>query len=133
GALPFADLMEPAIELAERGHAVGAIVADKWMRAEPLLREQPGFAQAFLPRGRAPTTGERFVFADAGRALRAIAQTRGEAFYRGEIAHAIEAYAREHGAQLRASDLAAHRPEWVEPLSVGFAGHTVHELPPNGQ
>ncbi|MGC4396231.1 gamma-glutamyltransferase family protein [Hydrogenophaga sp. T2] len=133
GALPFADLMEPAIELAERGHAVGGIVADKWARAVPLLQNQPGFAQAFLPRGRAPATGERFVFADAGRALRAIAATRGEAFYRGEIAQAIEAFAREHGAQLRASDLAAHTPQWVRPIEMGFAGHTVHELPPNGQ
>ena len=32
GKLPFADLMEPAIELAERGHGVGVIVADKWAR-----------------------------------------------------------------------------------------------------
>src|SRR6202012_340756 len=30
GKLPFADLMEPAIEIAERGHAVANIVARKW-------------------------------------------------------------------------------------------------------
>lgn len=133
GALPFADLLEPAIELAERGHAVSPVIADKWARATPLLHDQPGFAHAFLPRGRAPLPGERFVFAEAGRALRAIAQTRGEAFYRGEIAQAIDAFARGNGAQLRASDLAAHQVQWVEPISTGFAGHTVHELPPNGQ
>ncbi|WP_291143595.1 gamma-glutamyltransferase family protein [Hydrogenophaga sp.] len=133
GSLPFADLLEPAIELAERGHAVAPVIAKKWSQAMPLLHDQPGFAEAFLPRGRTPVAGERFVFGAAGRALRAIAETRGEAFYRGDIAAAIEAYAREHGAQLRASDLAAHAVEWVDTISVPFAGHAVHELPPNGQ
>src|SRR5690606_35479967 len=109
GALPFADLMEPAIELAERGHAVTPVIAHKWAQATPLLQDKPGFAQAFLPRGRAPRAGERFAFPEAARALRAIAETRGEAFYRGEIAAAIGAYAREHGAQLNESDLAAHQ------------------------
>ncbi|MDG0857206.1 hypothetical protein EXH46_25885, partial [Pelomonas puraquae] len=40
---------------------------------------QPGFAQAFLPHGRAPAVGERFTFADAARSLKLIAETRGEA------------------------------------------------------
>ena len=70
GALPFADLLEPAIELAEAGYAVGPVVADKWARAVPQLHDQPGFAQAFMPRGRAPRVGERFAFPDAGRTLR---------------------------------------------------------------
>jgi len=60
GKLPFADLLAPAIELAERGHGVACIVADKWRRATPLLQDQPGFAEAFMPRGRAPEPGERF-------------------------------------------------------------------------
>jgi gamma-glutamyltranspeptidase / glutathione hydrolase len=84
GRLPFADLLEPAIELAERGHGVACIVADKWARQVPQLAAQPGFAEAFLPRGRAPAPGERFVFEAAGRTLRAIAETRGETFYRGD-------------------------------------------------
>jgi len=133
GALPFADLMEPAIELAEGGHAVGLIVADKWARAVPQLHHQPGFDRAFMPRGRAPLPGEWFTFAEAGRTLRRIAETRGEAFYRGEVADAIAAFARDHGAQLTAADLAAHQAEWVTPIQKDFAGHTVHEIPPNGQ
>ncbi len=133
GALPFADLMAPAIELAEGGFAVAPVIAHKWALAVPLLQDKPGFAQAFMPRGRAPLPGERFGLAEAGRTLRRIAETRGEAFYRGEIAAAIDAFAREHGAQLRASDLAAHEVQWVKPIEMAFAGHTVHELPPNGQ
>lgn len=48
GKLPFADLMEPAIELAERGHSVAHLVAGKWALAAPLLKDQPGFAESFL-------------------------------------------------------------------------------------
>ena len=77
--------------------------------------------------------GEWFTFAEAGQTLRRIADTRGEAFYRGEVAEAIAAFARDHGAQLTAADLAAHQAEWVTPIQKDFAGHTVHEIPPNGQ
>jgi gamma-glutamyltranspeptidase/glutathione hydrolase len=97
GKLPFADLMQPAIELAERGHGVGRITAHKWGLQVPLLQDLPGFAQAFMPRGRAPEPGERFVFKEAGATLRKIAATQGEAFYRGEIAEALVAHAKAHG------------------------------------
>jgi gamma-glutamyltranspeptidase/glutathione hydrolase len=133
GRLPFADLLEPAIELAERGHGVACIVADKWARQVPELQAQPGFAEAFMPRGRAPLPGERFVFEAAGRTLRAIAQSQGEAFYRGEVAAALVAHAAAHGGAMTAADLADYRPEWVEPIAMAFAGHTVHQIPPNGQ
>jgi gamma-glutamyltranspeptidase/glutathione hydrolase len=133
GRLPFADLLEPAIELAERGHAIACIVADKWARQLPQLAAQPGFAEAFMPRGRAPAPGERFVFAAAGRSLRAIAETRGEAFYRGEIAAALAAHSAANGGSMTAADLAGWQPEWVSPISTAFAGYTVHQIPPNGQ
>ena len=133
GKLPFADLLAPAIELAERGHGVGVIVADKWARAVPLLQDQPGYAQAFMPRGRAPQPGERFVFSEAGATLRRIALTKGEAFYRGEIAEKLVAHSKAHGGSMTLSDLANYRPEWVTPIKKEFAGHTVHQIPPNGQ
>ena len=133
GKLPFADLLEPAIELAERGHGVACIVADKWARQVPLLATQPGFAEAFMPRGRAPAPGERFVFEAAGRTLRAIAETRGESFYRGEVAATLVAHAAANGGSMTASDLANFEPEWVEPIAMAFAGRTVHQIPPNGQ
>ena len=133
GKLPFADLLEPAIELAERGHGVGRIVADKWARQTPLLQDLPGFAGAFMPRGRAPEPGERFVFKDAGASLRQIALTKGEAFYRGEIAAKLVAHSAANGGSMTLADLANYRPEWVTPIQKNFAGHTVHEIPPNGQ
>ena len=135
GRLPFADLMQPAIEIAERGYAVPPIVQGKWAMAAALheITSQPGFAQAFLPGGRAPAVGELFRFEDAARSLKLIAQTRGEAFYRGEIAAALARFARETGGALTEADLAGYRPEWVTPLAKDYAGHTLHEIPPNGQ
>ena len=48
GKLPFADLLEPAIEIAERGYLLPVVVQQKWAAATPELRGQPGFA-AELP------------------------------------------------------------------------------------
>ena len=135
GKLPFADLLESAIEVAERGYAVPFVVRQKWAAAARLaeLTSQPGFAQAFLPRGRAPEIGERFVFADAARCLRLIAQTRGQALYGGEIAEAAAQSARAHGAAITVQDFAACRAQWVAPIDQAYRGHTLHEMPPNGQ
>jgi gamma-glutamyltranspeptidase / glutathione hydrolase len=135
GKLPFADLLAPAIDIAERGYAVPVIVRHKWQLAHTVkeLITQPGFAEVFLPQGRIPEIGELMRMPGAAKALRAIAQTKGDAFYRGEIAQAIERHAVAHGGAMRASDLAAYRPEWVEPLGIDYHGYRLHELPPNGQ
>ncbi len=135
GKLPFADLMAPAIDTAERGYAVPVIIQQKWTNAASLeeITSQPGFRQAFMPQGRAPQVGERFAFAEAARTLRLIAQTKGEAFYRGEVAAAIAAHAKAHGGALTAADMAAYQPEWVQPISRDYRGYTLHEIPPNGQ
>ncbi len=135
GRLPFADLLAPAIAIAERGYAVPVVVQQKWAAAAEVadLVSQPGFREAFLPRGRAPRVGERFAFPDAARSLALIAESGGEAFYRGEIAEAIARHSRESGGAMTAADLAAFRPEWVAPIAVSYRGYTVHEIPPNGQ
>ena len=143
GHLPFADVPAPAIEYAERGFAVSPVVQDKWRMAEPLLRDFPGFAEHFLPRGRAPMVGEYFKLPGAAHSLRLIADSRGEAFYRGEIAAAVERYARETGGSITARDFEAYwtyvqNNGWVGTVSKDFPGndgksYTLHEIPPNGQ
>ena len=133
GKLPFGDLLQPAIEIARRGYAVPVVVHQKWTAAAELLADQPGYAQAFMPRGRAPQVGERFRFEAAARGLELIAASEGEAFYRGEIAAAAERHASAHGGAMTAADFAAYAPEWVTPLAKDYRGHTLHEIPPNGQ
>ncbi len=133
GKLPFADLLQPAIEIAERGYCVPVVVQQKWAAAAPILCELPGYAQAFMPHGRAPNVGELFQFAAAAKSLRLIAESKGAAFYQGEIAAAAAAHALQNGGAMTAADFAAYRPEWVTPLSKNYRGHTLHEIPPNGQ
>lgn len=133
GKLPFADLFEPAIELAERGYMVSPIVQRKWAAAVPILKEQPGFARAFMPYGRAPEVGERFVFPEAAHTLLRIAESHGEAFYRGELAEAMVQHALEHGGALSLDDLAEYQAEWVAPIGRNYGAYTLHQIPPNGQ
>jgi gamma-glutamyltranspeptidase/glutathione hydrolase len=133
GTLPFADLLQPAIEIAERGHAVASIVAHKWAAAIPELHDMPGFAQAFMPHGRAPQTGEKMLSPGHAKTLRKLAEQGPRAFYEGELAERIAAFSREGGGAMTAADLREYRPEWVEPIGKTYRGHTVHEIPPNGQ
>jgi len=133
GKLPFEQVLAPAIELAERGYGVSPVLQQKWAAAVDELRVQPGFEQAFMPRGRAPEIGERFAFADAGRTLRRIAATRGRDFYEGETAAGLAAHAKANGGSMTVADLAAYKPDWVTPISKTYHGYTLHEIPPNGQ
>ena len=133
GKLPFEDLLRPAIEIAERGYLLPVVVQQKWAAATPELRNQPGFAQNFLPWGRAPHVGELFQFPAAANGLRAIAQSKGQAFYGGEIAQAIEQFSAQNGGSITAKDFADYKPEWVTPLAQNYRGYTLHEIPPSGQ
>jgi gamma-glutamyltranspeptidase / glutathione hydrolase len=133
GKLPFADVLEPAAILAERGHTVAPVVAHKWSAAVAALRDQPGFADAFLPYGRAPAVGEKIVLTGHAHTLRMLGKHGARAFYEGELAERMVAYARETGGAMTLADLRDYRPDWVETISKDYRGYTVHEIPPNGQ
>jgi gamma-glutamyltranspeptidase/glutathione hydrolase len=133
GRLPFADVCQPAIDYARYGYAVSPTVAGLWEKGATLLAGQPGFAEAFLPNGKAPLPGQLFRCEAMARSLERIAASRGADFYEGELAGRIAAFARSHDAALNEDDLAAHRVDWQAPLSQDFHGFTLHELPPNGQ
>jgi gamma-glutamyltranspeptidase/glutathione hydrolase len=133
GKLPFAELFAPAIDYARGGFLVSPVTAAAWKSAASILKDFPDFARDFMPGGRAPIAGERFVFEDQARTLERIAATKGEAFYRGDLAERIAAHAKATGGLMTADDLASHRADWVEPISVDYRGCRLHEIPPNGQ
>jgi gamma-glutamyltranspeptidase/glutathione hydrolase len=133
GKLPFESLFEPAIDYARNGFPVSPVVAAQWESQIPRLKDQPGFAQAFTRNGRAPRAGELFRFPEQADTLAEIARTRGESFYRGTLAKRIADFSSASGGVLDVDDLAAHQPDWVEPLGQGYRGYRVHEIPPNGQ
>jgi gamma-glutamyltranspeptidase/glutathione hydrolase len=138
GSLPLGDLLQPAIEIAERGYAMAPVVAHKWAAAIPDLRDQPGFAEAFMPHGRAPEIGEIFRFQAAAKTLKKIAKLGIREFYEGEIAESIASYAKNHGGAMTLNDLSAYRPDWVGTIAQDIQGvdgktYSMHEIPPNGQ
>ena len=133
GKLPFADLFEPALTYAEYGFLVSPTIARLWSNMAPAIATQPGFAEAYLPGGRAPRPGELFRLPDQARSLAMVAGSKGEQFYRGELAEKMVAHARANGGALAADDLAAHRSDWVEPIALDYKGFRLHEIPPNTQ
>ncbi len=133
GKLPFADLFEPAIQYAAGGFMVSPTIARLWARQTPELAGLPGYAEAFMPKGRAPLPGETFTFPDQARTLKRIAETKGAAFYQGDLAEKMVAHSQQHGGAMTLDDLASHRVDWVEPLGQNYRGYRLHEIPPNGQ
>ncbi|MGE3966410.1 MAG: gamma-glutamyltransferase, partial [Planctomycetota bacterium] len=133
GKLPFHRLMEPAIAYAREGFPVSEVIAYYWGRNAKVLAGWPGFAETFMPGGKAPTKGEIFRNPALADTLEKIAQGGRDEFYRGDIAQTIGAYVKRCGGYLAAEDLAAHRSTWDEPVSTNYRGYDVWELPPNGQ
>jgi gamma-glutamyltranspeptidase / glutathione hydrolase len=133
GKLPMQELLAPAIAYARNGFPVTEVIAEGWARNARVLEKYPGFAETYMPNGRAPAKGEIFRNPRLAGTLQAIADGGRDAFYKGGIATRIETYMRANGGYLTAADLAAHKSEWVDPVSTNYRGYDVWELPPNTQ
>ncbi|NNF15258.1 MAG: gamma-glutamyltransferase [Gammaproteobacteria bacterium] len=133
GKLAMSEVLAPAISYAENGFPVTELIAYYWNRSVPILEKYPGFSEVFMPGGAAPQKGQIFKNPLLANTYRTIAKQGRDGFYTGEIAQTIAAYMQANGGFLSVEDLAAHRSDWVEPLSTDYRGYTVWELPPNGQ
>jgi gamma-glutamyltranspeptidase/glutathione hydrolase len=133
GRLPMREVLAPAIRYARDGFPLSEVIAYYWGRNAERLKDYPGFAEVFLPGGRAPVKGEIFRNPRLADTYEAIAEGGRDAFYRGDMARAIGDYMAENGGFLSYEDLAAHRSEWVAPVSTSYRGYDVWEIPPNGQ
>lgn len=134
GTITLAEALAPAIRLAEAGFPVSPIIAAQWAAEEARLRQDDGARATFLiDGGRAPRAGEWFRNPDLAASYRLIADSGAAVFYGGALGRAIVDRVRSLGGFLTIDDLARHEAVWVEPMSVPFRGHTVWELPPNGQ
>jgi gamma-glutamyltranspeptidase / glutathione hydrolase len=133
GSMKLAELLAPAIEYAENGFPVMEKTAADWALEAAKLKKTPAASENYLVAGRAPLAGEIFRQKNLARTFRALARGGRDAFYKGDIARAIVDYCQKNGGFLTMEDFAAHRSEWVEPVSTTYRGHTVYECPPNGQ
>ncbi|MFI5166386.1 MAG: gamma-glutamyltransferase [Thermoanaerobaculales bacterium] len=133
GRLPMKELLAPAIAYAREGVPVPQVIAGSWARGARAFADKPGFAEVFLPGGKAPREGEPFANPALARTLEVLAAGGRDAFYRGEIAEKIVAFSKKVGGYFSLEDFARHHSEWQEPISTSYRGFTVWELPPNGQ
>ncbi len=134
GTRPLAELLQPAIAIAESGFAVTPIIARQWARYADILRRDAGARHTFLVDGnRAPAAGEWFRNQDLARTLRQVANEGTGVFYGGALGERIVARLGQLGGFLTLADLKAHQVEWVEPISAPFQGYRLWELPPPNQ
>ena len=133
GTMKLADLMAPAIGYAESGFPVMEKIAADWAPEIPKLKLDAAASSTYLVNGGAPQPGAIFVQKNLARTFRVLAKGGREAYYRGEIARAIVDYCQKNGGFLSMEDFAAHKSNWVEPISTNYRGHTLYELPPNNQ
>ena len=133
GRLPMKDLLAPTIAYAREGVPVPQVIAGSWARSVARFKDKPGFAEVFLPGGKAPAEGQPFANPALANTLELLAAGGRDAFYRGEIAEKIVAYSRKEGGFFSIEDFARHTSEWQEPISTTYRGVTVWELPPNSQ
>ena len=133
GRLSFADVIEPALTYARDGFPVSEIIAEQWRHDAPLLSQHTASAQAYLIDGKAPCAGDVHRQPHLAETLRILAAEGRDAFYRGDVAKRIVAFSQADGGFFEMADFAAHTTEWVEPIGTDYRGHTVLELPPNGQ
>ncbi len=133
GKLPMKEDLAGAIRYAREGFPVTELIARYWQLSVPALSKFPGFKEQMTIDGRAPQKGEIWKNPNLANTLQAIADGGRDAFYKGRIAHVIGDYFKANGGFLSYEDMAAHKGEWVEPISTNYRGVEVWELPPNGQ
>jgi gamma-glutamyltranspeptidase/glutathione hydrolase len=133
GVLPIADVLAPAIGYARDGVPVAEIIAGYWANDAESFKGYPGFADLFMPGGRAPSAGEIFANPALADTYSAVAENGRDAFYTGQIAKRIGEFMQSNGGYLSYDDFASHRSSWVDPVATNYRGFDVWEIPPNNQ
>ena len=134
GQLTLAEVLQPAIRLAEEGFPVSPIIARNWSGNVEKLSRNAGATATFLIDGRrAPEAGEWFRNPELASTFQQIADHGPSVFYEGALGRRVVDGLRELGGFLTYDDLQNVKVEWVEPVGVEYAGYKLYELPPPGQ
>jgi gamma-glutamyltranspeptidase/glutathione hydrolase len=139
GTMRFADVVAPAIRFAAEGFAVYPLLERSISSHADEYRRWPSNTAIFLPGGRVPNAGEKFVQSDLARTLQFMAdQDRAagadrlaglaaarHAFYRGDIARMITRFQEQEGGYLSMQDLAEYQSAIEPVVSRTWRGHTL--------
>ncbi|HET7460884.1 MAG TPA: gamma-glutamyltransferase [Longimicrobium sp.] len=129
GKLPWAELVQPAINLAE-GIVIHERLAGSLHRNKDILRRYPGTQRIFAPGGRELVVGDRLAQPELAETLRRIQQQGADGFYRGRTAELVEQEMQRGGGIMTREDLARYRAVWRDPLRFTYRGNTVISMPP---
>jgi gamma-glutamyltranspeptidase/glutathione hydrolase len=129
-AKTWAQLLAPAIELAERGFAVDAAFDEGIGYLQPRLSKFPASAALFLPNGAPPPVGSTWRDPELANVLRRIAADGPKGFYEGPVAEALARAMKDNGGLVTQDDLKAYRAKWRTPMEYTYRGRHVIGMPP---
>ncbi len=129
GTLPWSELLQPAIDLALRGHALSYIRAEAF-KGTPALLDFPETKRVFLNGGAFFAPGDRLIQTGLGHTLERIAKHGARDFYEGETAHRLAAEMKKNGGNITLDDLKSYKVSTRPPLYGHYKGHDLITAPP---
>lgn len=133
GTMTLAQVLQPAIDYADKGYVVTPVIAGDWAEGRNLLSRDEGAKVTLLVNGEAPKAGDFFRNPDLANSYRLIAKEGPAALYGGALGQKIVAHLQKMGGFLTIEDLKKNEPTWVTPISTMYKGYRIWELPPNNQ
>ncbi|MDJ0980410.1 MAG: gamma-glutamyltransferase [Kiloniellales bacterium] len=131
GRLSLAEVLAPAIRLAEEGMPVSVALAEGLAARAERLKAWPETARVFFKADGSPySAGEKLVQSDLAWSLKEIARDGAAAFYEGEIGQRIAADMKANDGLITESDLAAYDVVWREPVTGSYRGYAIASMPP---
>ena len=130
GTRPRAELIAPAIRLAEAGYVLGQGDVEMLHEATEDFRRDAPSAAIFLANGKPFEAGATLVQRDLARTLRNVSRRGTDGFYRGETAAALVAASKTGGGILTQADLDAYQVRELPPLECDYRGLRIVSAPP---
>jgi gamma-glutamyltranspeptidase / glutathione hydrolase len=133
GTRPLADVLAPAIEIAEQGFPITETLAGQLANGRAKLEKWPATTKIWFKDGKPLQTGDILVNPDLARTLRAIAAQGPDVFYKGEVAKNTAGFLKKSGSIITDADLRSYEPFEDTPVRTTYRGTEVYECPPNSQ
>jgi gamma-glutamyltranspeptidase / glutathione hydrolase len=124
GRLPWARLVEPALELARTGVPMPFAHAECLAMLAPVMTLREG-ARIYAPGGELLREGDRLEQPGLANALELLRDEGGSSFYEGTIAETLLALMHERGGPVSRADLEAYEPAWLDPAETTYVGARV--------
>ena len=131
GRLPWARVVEPAVQLARDGFVMTYDLAGLLARRQERLCRAPAGCRYFFKADGVPyEPGERFIQADLADTLQLIADEGPDVFYKGSIAKKIAEEMERGGGFVDAESLAAYEPVVRDAARGTYRGYGIVTMPP---